>query len=287
MKFRNIIFSLPIIAFSLAANAEIQLDADNNVSYTGLKNSKLEIKADGSASVNGTLIKKCEGDENGKVSKSKLGSVTCDDGFVILKDRIGNVLSRFTSYALATDNRGTNERKLFDPSMAKLGSASSGASVLSQTQETTVEQTKITTTEKLAPGANYLNRPKIEAPKINEATYTPKLGVMAQKTPSITKENTPDDNKADRAVAKAEKEARRAPAGSTVPMPSSAVTAPVVVDTQISPKTVETRTTTTVSQPTPSAAAAGVEPSTSVKMDTVIIGPDAEETPGNPIPSPQ
>ncbi len=284
MKLKNLVFSLPIIAISMAASAEITLDADNNVSYTGLKNSKLEIKADGSASVNGALVKKCEGTEGGKVSKSKLGSVTCDEGMVILKDKNGNILSRFSSYALATDNRGTNERKLFDPAMAKLGSATSGAAALSQTQETTVETTKITTTEKLAPGAGYLNRPKIEAPKVNENTYTPKLGVMAEKTPAVNKTRSAEEMKTDRAVAKAEKAARTAPPGTTVPMPE-VTQPPVVLETTTSPSTVETKTTTTVVEPTPSAAAAGVKPETKVQTETSTV-PAEEKKEENPLTPP-
>jgi len=282
MKLRTIIVSLPIIAYSFSASAEIALDAENNVSYTGIKDSTLAIKADGTATINGTLVKKCEGTEGGKVTKSKLGSVTCDEGFVILKDRNGNILSRFSSYALATDNRGTNERKLFDPALAKLGSPTSGASVLSQTQSSTIEQTKTTTVEVLKPGEGYLNRPKIAAPNVNENTYTPKLGVMAEKTPSVSKTRSPEEMKIDRVVAKAEKEARKAPPGSTVQMPAI-IQAPVVVQTSTSPAVQTNTVTTTIQQPTPSAMAAGATAETKVQTETKVIPAEEEEKPANPL----
>lgn len=295
MKYKKLALVLPLIAYSAAANAEIELDVENNVKYTNAKGTVMEIKADGSASLNGTLVKKCEGTEGGKVTKSKLGSVTCDDGFVVLKDKSGTILSRFSSYALVTDNRGTNERKLFDPALAKLGSPTSGASELSQTQETVVEQTKTTTVQTLRPGEGYLNRPKVEAPVIDQKNYTPKLGVMAERTPAVTKTRKPEEIKVDRAVAKAEKAARTAPPGSTVPMPEINQP-PVVLESTTSPVTETKTVTTTIKQPTPSAAAAGATPATQVKTDTKVIPASEEEqervtttttiTPGAPISTP-
>ena len=255
-----------IIACATAANAEITLDAQNNVTAGALS-----ITADGTAAINGTTLKKCDGTTG--VTKAKLGTVDCEDTFVILKDKKGNTLSRFSSYALSTDAKGNTERKLYDESLAKLGSATSGASVLDQTQTTTVEETKTVTTEKMAPPAGYINRPVIQAPKVDQTLYTPKLGAIAEKAPEDTGKNTPQDTKLDREIRKTELQARTAPPGSTVPLPASVNQPPVVVDTQTSTPVVQTQTVTNIIKPTPDAAKAGAQASTTTQTDTQAVTP--------------
>ena len=258
-----------LVFYAGVAHAEIMVDTQNNVSYSGASGSILSINADGSVMIDNAPAGKCVGSEISKVSKAKLGTITCDVDYVKVRDRKGNELTRYSSYAKASAN-GVEERKLFDQSLATMGSATTGAAALSQ--ETVIENKK-TITEKtitLEPGPGYLGQPRPQPAPINQTNYTPKLGTIASKTPDITKKNTPAEAKADKAVAKAEKEAKTAPPGAT----NVTVTQPEVImkTTEPGPEIEQTvKTTTTVIQPAPSAAAKGLTPATTVQTDTKTI----------------
>lgn len=278
-KFTKIMLALPIIAYSIAASAEIKIDDQKNVSYTGLKNSSLSIAADGSVSVNGSVVHKCAGNESNKVTKTKTATITCDVDYVTVRDKAGNELDRFSSYAKATDAKGNEERQLYDPGLAKIGSATTGADVVSQVQQKTLETKEVTTVKQVtAPAATYLDKPK--PANINERLYTPKLGTEASKTPDITKYNTPADTKADHAVAKAEKEAKKIDSKAAATAPST--TEMTVKTTEVVPDATLTTKTVTFTDPTPDAEKAGAQPSTTVKTNTVNVPADGDATTAAP-----
>jgi hypothetical protein len=256
--------ALPLMAYAGAANAEIAVDAQNNVSYSGLA-----IAADGSAMVDGTAIGKCEGNEAAKVTRAKLATLTCDADFVKLRDKKGNELTRYSGYAKANAG-GVEERKLFDQSLAKMGSGTTGAAALSQSTVVENKKTITTKTVTLEPGPGYLGKPRPQPATIDQKNYTPKLGTMASKTPAITKKNTPAEAKDDRAVAKAEKEAKSAPPGATNNM---TVTEPEIIirSTEPSDNVEQTTKTTTTIKPVPSAEAKGATQATTVKTKTETI----------------
>ena len=133
--------------------------------------------------------------------------------------------------------------------------------------------------------AGYATAPAIQPPAVNQNTYTPKLGVMAEKTPAVNRSRTPEERKNDMAVAKAEKEARKAPPGSTVPLPTS-LNQTTVIQSQTTEPVVETKTTTAVIQPTPDNVAAGIQPSTTVQTQTQTV-PSAGSSDNIVVPRPQ
>lgn len=262
-KYTKMAIILPLIAYSAAANAEITLDS-GNVSFAGAKESTLTINADGTVMVSGVEVAKCAGGESAKVTKAKTATITCDADYVKVRDKKGNELTRYSSYVKASAN-GVEERKLFNESWARIGSATTGAAVYSETKEV-VEQKKeeVTTTTTIAPAPGFLDAQKPKPAAVNEKIYTPKLGTTAQETPSVTKKNTIADAKADKEVKKAEKAAKELTANPPKPVLEETT---VITTTPSQEATKITNTTTNIIQPTPDAAASGVMPET--KTETV------------------
>ncbi len=271
MKSLKLLLALSLIGYSigypLAANAEITIDDQHNISFTGPKNAALSIAADGSVSVNGTVVHKCDGSENDKVTKTKTATVTCDSNYVTVRDHAGNELSRFSSYTMSTDSAHNTDRKLYDPAIAQIGSGTTGAAALNQTQSTTIETKKEVVQKKVTSYQVQEAKPA----NVSEKNYTPKLGTEAERTPSVTKYNTPADSASDRA----EREAAKANAKiNSASEAAKATPDEVIIDSNERPvETVEKTTTTTTAIPTPDAAAQGISPTTKTDTTTQVIAP--------------